>query len=201
MDAMDQVEPIQSDMTEMLPLEQQLKSMSRKELIQYADDIQGLRIDKRVKDEAIREQILKIDAARKIEAAKVNEESLKMTVDKSDPKVKVRFFNLESPGADLEFAYSEPRGLYGKEYTKNGIKYGNPKGHKKCPKYHLFPGAVVEIAHSVYEHLSSKTFVTHKTLWDPVTGMIKGNIPIIKPRFILQPIFTKEDLLNINKNK
>ncbi len=197
MDTMEQ--PIQSDVSEALPLEQQLKGMDRERLVKYAADL-GYQIDGRVKDETIRINILKIIADKKGQAAKVNEESLKQTVSEKDPMIEVRFFNLESPGADEEFAYSEPRGMYGKEFTHpDGSKGGNPNGHKKCPKYHLFPGELTKMAYSVYEHLNGLTFVTHKTLWDAKTGMIAGTVPIIKPRFILQPIFSKKDLLKLNR--
>ena len=200
MDTMEQVQsPIQSDVSEALPLEQQLKTMTREELVKFADDL-GYKIDNRMKDPTIRDNILRIINDKKNVAAKVNAESLKQTVSEEDPKIEIRFFNMESPGADLEFSFSGPRGLYGKEFTRpDGSKGGNPKGHKKCPRYHLFPGEVMEMAYSVYEHLNGLTFVTHKTVWDTKTGMITGTVPIIKPRFILQPIFSKADLLKLKK--
>ncbi|GAF85546.1 unnamed protein product [marine sediment metagenome] len=203
MDTMEQIqtEPIQSDVSESLPLEKQLKAMDKPKLVEYMNNL-GYQIDGRVKEETIRENILKVVTERKSNAAKSNEESLKMAVTDKDPMIKVRFFNLESSGADLEFTYSGKRGMFGKEFTRpDGSKGGNPNGFKKCPKYHLFPGEVIRLAYSVYEHLEGLTFVTHKTVWDAETGMIKGTIPIIKPRFILQPIFSKEDIVNINKNK
>lgn len=203
MDTMEQVQmesPIQSDVSESLPLEERLKDMSKRQLIRYADDM-GFQVDEKLTPKVIRENILMIDADRKGQAKKINEDSLRMAVTKEDPQIEVRFFNLESPNTDVEFAYSGKRGMYSKEFTTDDKKYGNPKGFKKCPRYHLFPGQVIKMAFSVYEHLTSLTFVTHKTVFDAATGMIQGNIPIIKPRFILQPIFSKEDILKINKNK
>ena len=190
MDTMELTDAVQSDVSEALSFSDQLDNMTKSEMIKLADNEFGYTIDSKLKIEVIKENLLRIDAARKSEAKKENEESLKMTVNESDPEIQIRFFNMESPGADLEFAYSGEVGMFGEN---------NPKGYKKCPKYHLFPGEVVKLAYSVYEHLNSKTFVTHKTVWDVETGMIKGNIPIIKPRFILQPIFSKEQLLKLNK--
>lgn len=191
MDTMQTREPVQSDVTESLPLADILKGMTKPELIRYADDL-GYQVDGRLKEKTIIENILKIVNDRKSAATKINEESLAMTVSEEDPMIEVRFFNLESANVDVEFSYSGKRGMYG-PVNKNGFK--------KCPNYHLFPGEVAKLAYSVYEHLTSLTFVTHKTVYDPVSGMIKGNIPIIKPRFILQPIFSKEDIVNINKNR
>lgn len=182
------MDAIPSDVSEALPLSEQLKALSKSQLIKFADNL-GFQVDARLKEETIREAILKIDADHKKQAANINEESLAATVSEKDPEITVRFFNMESPGADLEFAFPGPRQMFGPK---------NRKGHKKCPKYHLFPGEIVKLAYSVYEHLSGLTFVTHKTVWDPASKMIKGTIPIIKPRFVLQPVLTKEDLLKIN---
>jgi len=162
--------------------------MTKDALIGYADKL-GYTVDRRLKEDTIIRNILKIVEDRKSDATRINAESLKATVTDDDRGITVRFFNMETAGADLEFAYSGKRGMFGPN---------NPNGHRKCPTYHLFPGEEVKLAYSVYEHLSGLTFVTHKAQWDSVTGMIKGNIPIIKPRFILQPIFSKEDLLKIN---
>lgn len=192
--------PIQSDVSEMLPLKEQIKGMNRNQLVKKADEL-GYQIDEKVEVKAIREAILTIDAEHKSNAKKTNEESLVMAVTETDPMIEVRFFNMESPNTDIEFAYSGKRGMYSKAFIRDGKTYGNPNGFKKCPKYHLFPGEVARLAYSVYEHLTSLTFMTHKTVFDNVTGMIKGNIPIIKPRFILQLLLSKEDIININKNK
>lgn len=193
-------EPPQVDVTETMPLEEQLGLMKKPELIKYMENL-GYNVDGRLAEKTIRENILNVVADRKNNAAKLNEDSSRATISEDDPMIKVKFFNLESPSTDLEFAFPGKRGMFGPKFIKDGKTYGNPTGHRKCPKYHLFPGEPVELAYSVYEHLESLTFVTHKTVFDPITGLIQGNIPIIKPRFILQPIITKEDLVNINKNR
>ena len=204
MDTQEQIQearvPVQVDVTESLPLEVQLKAMTKRQLIEYGGNL-GFNIDRRLKESTIIQNILAVVADRKSNAAKTNAESLRATVTEDDPMIEVRFFNIETPGVDIEFAFAGKKGMYGPKYIKDGKTYGNPKGHRKCPKYHLFPGEVTKVAYSVYEHLESLTFVTHKTVFDPVSGMIQGNIPIVKPRFILQPVVTKSDLININKNR
>ena len=184
-----EMEPVQSDASESIPLEKQLEKMDRPQLVEKMNEL-GYQVDGRVGEKTIRENILKAVAEQKSNAKQKNEESLAMAVSKEDPPIEIRFFNLESSNTDIEFAYSGPRGMFG-PINKNGFK--------KCPVYHLFPGETAKLAYSVYEHLSSKTFVTHKPVFDPKTGMIGGNIPIVKPRFLLQPIFTKEQLINMNK--
>ncbi len=193
-------EPVTVDVTNALPLEKQLNAMSRPELTKYMEDL-GFNVDKRLAEKTIRENILKVVADRKNNATAMNEASFQATVSGEDPKITIRFFNLETPNVDIEFAFPGKRGMYGPKFIKDGKEYGNPNGHRKCPKYHLFPGEEVDLAYSVFEHLESLTFATHKTIFDPQTGMIQGNIPIIKPRFILQPVITREDLININKNR
>lgn len=192
--------PVQSDVSESIPLKTQLDGMNKPQLIKYMENL-GYNVDMRLSENSIKENILKIVGDRKNDARKTNEDALGMTVSEDDPMIEVRFFNLETPNIDVEFAFPGKRGMYGPSYMQKGKKYGNPNGHKKCPKYHLFPGETVKLAYSVYEHLISLTFMTHKTVFDPQSGMIQGNIPIIKPRFILQPIFSKEDIMNINKNR
>jgi len=192
--------PVQADVTESLPLKDQLEVMLKPALIKYMENL-GFNVDGRLSEKSLRENILKVVADRKKNAATINEESLVATLSEEDPMIEIRFFNLETPGIDLEFSYPGKRGMYGPKFTRDGKNYGNPNGHRKCPKYHLFPGETVKLAYSVYEHLESLTFVTHKTVYDPVSGMIQGNIPIIKPRFILQPILSKADIVNINKNR
>jgi len=200
MDIMEQeiMEPVQSDLTESLPLEKQLESMNRTQLVKKMDEL-GYQVDGRVSEKTIRESIIKRIAEQKSNAKQRNAESLAMTISKDDPMIEVKFFNLESPETDIEFAYSGKRGMYGPAFTKDGKKYGNPNGFRKCPKYHLFPGEAVKLPFSVYEHLEKLTYVTHKAVHDPVTGMIGGNIPIIKPRFLLQLVVTKEQVINMNK--
>ena len=61
--------PIQSDLSESLPLEEQLKDMSKPQLIKFADNL-GYQIDGRLKKPVIIENILKIDADRKSKAQK-----------------------------------------------------------------------------------------------------------------------------------
>ena len=201
MDTMEQqvMEPVQSDVSESLPLVKQLESMNRVQLVAKMNEM-GYQVDGRVGEKTIRENILKIIAEQKSNAKQRNAESLAMAVSKDDPMIEVRFFNLESSETDLEFAYSGTRGMYGPEFTgKDGKKLGNPNGFRKCPYYHLFPGETVKLPFSVYEHLEKLTYITHKAVFDPVTGMIGGNIPIIKPRFLLQLVVTKEQVINMNK--
>ncbi len=193
-------EPVTVDVTNELPLEKQLNAMGKPELMKYMEDL-GFNVDKRLAEKTIRENIIKVVADRKNNATAMNKESFQATVSGEDPKITIRFFNLETPNVDIEFAFPGKRGMYGPKFIKDGKEYGNPNGHRKCPKYHLFPGEEVDLAYSVFEHLESLTFATHKTIFDPQTGMIQGNIPIIKPRFILQPVITREDLININKNR
>ena len=183
------MEAVQSDVSEALPLAEQVKAMTKTELIKYADGVLGYKMDDKLSAAVIRENILKIETDRKHQASQLNAESLAVVVDDSDPEITIKFFNMESSGTDIEFSYSEPRGMHGPV---------NKKGYKKCPRYHLFPGETVKMAYSVYEHLTSLTYVTHKAVFDQLTGNVKGNIPIVKPRFVLQPIFTKEQLTKLN---
>ena len=190
--------PVPVDMSENVQLETRLKAMNKAELIRYAQDQFGLKVEPRLSGEVIISNILRMDKARKTEAAVVNEESLRQAASKDDPAIKVRFFNLQSPEEVINFSFAGPKGMYGKAFAgPNGEKLGNPNGHKKCPSYKLYPGEEYILPLSVKEHLESRTFTHYKTLIDNLTGQVAGNVPILKPKYILNPVITKEQLLQL----
>lgn len=179
-------EPVAVDVAGRVPLQKELEGMNKRQLIQYANEQMGYTIDEKLTKEAIVTALVQLDDNRKMEAQKVNRESTAKAVSETDPAIKVQFYNMESPTADLEFAYPGPRGMRGPV---------NKKGFSKCPVYHLFPGQITELPYSVIEHLEGLTFTTHQPHFDPMTGMQDGAIPVIKPRFILKIILTKEQML------
>lgn len=192
--------PIPVDISDNVQLETRLKAMNKGQLIKYAGDEFSLKVEEILAEKVIIEQLLKLDKQRKSTALVQNEESLNKTVSIDDPPIKVRFFNLQSPDEVINFFFDGPKGMFGKAFTgPNGEKLGNPNGHKKCPGYTLHPGEIYILALSVVEHLGSLTFTHYKTIIDPLTGHIGGNVPLLKPKYILNPVITKEQLLQLNK--
>lgn len=183
-------DPIPADISDNVQLNVQLETMNKGQLVKFAADEFALEVEARLTKEVIIENLLKMDKARKSKAAVENEESLAKTVSDDDPPIKVRFFNLQSPEEVINFAFAGPKGMKGPV---------NKTGHKKCPRYELYPGEEYTLALSVKEHLESLLFTHYKTIIDTLTGQIAGNVPIWKPKYILNPVITKEQLLELAK--
>ncbi len=180
--------PVPASVSEAIPLEKELEAMTKMQLIQLADAKYGLTIDTTVAKKAIIQELIRADGAVKGQARKTTEDSSKMAASETDQLHKIRFHRLDFPNADHEFDYDSGRGFKSKK---------NPKGFAKLPHYHLYPGGECLLPRSVISHLKSLTFSTHKTVFDPATGMISGTIPIIKPRFIVEYVLTDEQLKRI----
>ena len=176
--------------TEATTLETKLRAMDKDGLIDYADNVMGLTVDRRLGEEKIIDQLLAVDTDVKIEAAKVTAESTKIASDDSDPVVDCVFHRFDFPEADLEFAYTGTRGFKGPN---------NPKGFSKAPRYHLFPGETCSIPFTVKEHLEKLKFVDWKTVIDEKTGTVKDRVPIEKQKYVLELKMTKEQIINSRK--
>jgi len=183
-------EPVKSDVSQAIPLEEKLKRMSKPELIKYADEYMGLVIDLALTKDAIKNELLKIDQDRQKSAREETEKSAAGSISEDDPPINVVFFNMQSANEDITFNFTGPKGMYGPE---------NSNGHRKCPRYHLFPGMEIELPYSVVSHLRGLTFTRGKPIWDPDTGLQKGTIPIITPRFILEQRLTKDEAILLQK--
>ncbi|HUW44883.1 MAG TPA: hypothetical protein VMW50_03715 [Dehalococcoidia bacterium] len=186
-----------------------LDGMSKEEMIAYADTKMGVKVDDSLELNTIKEKLLIVEAAKKNDARAKNAKSIEMTMAldakreraartsktlkyEANPLIQVKFHFIQHVGADLEFATSEPYGLSGPV---------NKYGFKREPSYHLFHGETYQLPLAIVEHLQSKTFMAHKPILDPVTGMQNGSIPIIKPRFILEVKLSRAQYLELGKVK
>ncbi len=178
--------PVEVDISENVKLKTRLKTMNKDQLIKFGNDEFGMKIEPVLTNKVIIDNLLRLDDVRRGEAVKVNEESLNKSVSASDPPIKVKFFNLQSPTEVINFSFAGPKGMRGPV---------NKTGHKKCPVYKLRPGEEYTLPLSVKEHLEALTFTHYKTIVDPLTGQIAGNVPILKPKYILNPVISKEQLI------
>jgi hypothetical protein len=184
------VKPVPVDISENVQLSKKLAVMNKGQLIKYGEDEFSLKIDPVLTNKVIAAELLKLDGRRRSDAMKVNEVSLHKSISADDPPIRVKFFNLQSPQEVINFSFAGPKGMRGPI---------NKTGHQKCPKYELYPGEEYTLPLSVKEHLESLTFTHYKTIVDPVTGQVAGNIPLLKPKYILNPIITKEQLVALQK--
>ncbi len=180
----------EADISGAVSLEQTLKGKNKDQLIQYADEKMGLKVDLNLNEDTIRKELLKFDNHQRNHARIQSEKSAKESMSDDDPLVNVVFRNLQSVNEDITFDFAGPKGVFGPR---------NKKGHKKIPHYHLFPGMEIKLPYSVIEHLRSRTFTRHIPLYDNATGLISGVTPVITPRFILEQRFTKEQAIALQK--
>ena len=180
--------PIPVDISDNVQLKTRLEAMKKDQLIKFGADEFNLKIEPVLTEKVIIENLLKLDNARKSEATKDNETSLKKTISQDDPPITVKFFNLQSPEEVLNFSFAGPKGRRGPV---------NKTGHKKCPSYKFYPGETYTVALSVKEHLESLMFTHYKTVVDKVTGHVAGTVATMKPKYILNPVITKEQLISL----
>ena len=183
---------VQADISGAISLEQELKGKNKAQLMQYADQKLGLSIDGTLDEKVIRENLIRYMETQLNAAREKSEKSAKKASSKDDPLMEVIFRNLQSMNEDITFSFAGPRGTLGPK---------NPKGYKKMPVYHLFPGMRIKLPYSVIEHLRSKIFTRHVPVYDDNTGQIGGVKAIITPRFILDMQFTKEQAIALQKLK
>ncbi len=178
--------PVPVDISENVQLKVRLTTMNKDQLIKFGEDEFSLKIEPVLTNKVIIENLLRLDNIRRGDAIKVNEESLHKSISADDPPIRVKFFNLQSPAEVINFSFAGPKGMRGPI---------NKKGHQKCPSYKLYPGEEYTLPLSVKEHLESLTFTHYKTIVDQLTGQVAGNVPILKPKYILNPVISKAQLL------
>ena len=220
MEAQTQVmKPVESDIASALTLAQELDRLDRDGLIQYADKNFNLTVDPALDPQTIKENLLRIHASVTNSARELNQKSLQMTIAldlkrkkawdaykgdkrrakpfaeyKPNPPVEVKFFYMQCPGLNVEFANSEPYGVTAK---------GSPNqfGFTQIPRYNLFHGEMYVLPLLLVRHLQRLTYVTHKPVIDSATGLQNGTIPIIKPRFVFEMMYSDEDLVRLAEMK
>ena len=187
-----------------------LEGMTKEEMIEYADSHMGVKVDDTLELDTIKEKLLIVENAKKNDARATNAKAIEMTMAldekrkiaaeknkgknkvkyEPNPLIQVKFHFIQHVGADLQFATTTPYGFKGPV---------NKFGFRKAPVYHLFHGETYQLPLAIVEHLQSKTFMAHKPIMDPLTGMQAGQIPIIKPRFILEVKLSRAQYLELGK--
>lgn len=197
--------PKKADYVGAVTLASMLEGMTKEEMIAYANQKMGVTVDAALEPQVIKEKLLVVESSRKNNAREQNARAVNMTLAidaqrraaaeknkkvkyEPNPLIQVRFQYIQHPEADFEFATPHPYGFKGPV---------NKFGFKKAPVYHLYHGEVYRLPLAIIEHLNSKTFTSHKAIIDPLTGMQKGQIPIIKPRFILEVQLSRAQMIEL----
>lgn len=171
-----------------------ISAMDEPQLRELASEEFNVTIDGQLKKDAIVKYLLDVYENTRKEAATLNKDSAQLFLDrnKDEPIIQIKFMPLDFPHAPVEFAYDGGYGVTGKGSPK--LKPGQPKRLRQMPRFKFIPAEMYKLPLVVVKHLESLTYRDSKPKHDPVTGMIIGNIPIIKPRFMLQPVLTEDQL-------
>jgi hypothetical protein len=182
---------------EFVPFSKRIAKLNSEQLLVIADKEFNVNIDAAMNADAIRAFLLQAyDGVRKA-ASQLNEESCKLFIDHNPDErlVKFKFIPLEFANNPLEFNYDGGFGVRGKGGTK--LKKGQAKRLAKMPHFKLVPGETYKLPMCVKKHLESLTTRDNKVIHDKETGMVTGNMPVIKPRFMLVPVVTDEQLTEL----
>lgn len=173
---------------------ERIKGLKRKELVEIAKDDFQLNVDEKIKDDVLKDLLMRCHEDRITTALEENQKASQVFLE-ANPKeqlLTIQFLPLDFPNNPLKFSYD---GGYGIRNRKNPKK--NLTGLSQMPKFFLIPGQIYQLPICVIKHLESMTCRDSKPEYDSQTGMIAGNIPIIKQRFMLRPILSDEAMANM----
>jgi len=168
---------------------ERIKGLKRKELVEIAKEEFQLNVEGKVKEQTLRDMLIRLHEERVTTALELNQAASQLFLER-DPNEKllaVQFLPQEFPNNPEKFSWD---GGFGVRDRKNPKR--NPNGMSKMATFFLIPGQIYQLPICVIRHLEGKTCRDSKPQFDSETGMISGNMPIIKPRFMLRPILSDE---------
>ena len=167
---------------------ERIKGKNKKELTDIATDEFQLTVDSKVGVDVLRDTLQRIHEDRATTAMETNQAAAHVFLerDENEKLLEVVFLPLEFPNNPLKFSYD---GGYGIRDRKNSQR--NPNGLSKMANFFLIPGETYQLPLCVIDWLKSKTYRDSKPQFDEITGMISGNVPIIKPRFMLNVVLSE----------
>lgn len=164
---------------------ERIENLNRKDLVEIAKDEFQLNVDSKVKDDILRDLLIRTHEERAFGALEKNQAaaSLFLERDRNDKLLTVQFLNLEFANNPEKFSWD---GGYGITDRKNPSR--NKKGLSKMANFFLIPGEVYQLPITVIKHLESKVFYDAVPVIDTETGMQAGSKPVLKQRFMCRPI-------------
>lgn len=171
-----------------------INGLKRKELVEIAKEDFQLNVEEKVSIETLKDILQRCHEERVMTAMEENQKAAHVFLEANpDEKLlNVQFLPLDFPNNPLKFSFD---GGYGIRDRKNPKK--NPTGLSSMPTFFLIPGQNYQLPICVIRHLEGLTCRDSKPEFDSTTGMIAGNIPVIKQRFMLRPIL--DDLAMSNQ--
>lgn len=177
---------------------ERIKGLSRKEMTAIAKEEFQLNVDSNVKVETLRDTLQRYHEDRVTSAMEQNQAAAQVFLE-ANPDEKlltVQFLPLDFPNNPLKF--SNDCG-YGIRDRKNPTK--NPTGLSRMPTFFLIPRETYQLPLRLIKILESKVFSGSQPEFDTESGMIAGNIPVIKQRFMLRAVLPEHVMENLGTRK
>ncbi len=164
--------------------------LTKKDLIALGEQEFNVNIAETMKKPVIIDQLLRIHEETCNKARNMNEKAaaLFLNADENEKVVPVRFIPQDFAHASVEFTPDCGKGI---RDPKNPER--NPNGLSELPRFKLIPSEVYPLPICVIRFLESLTYRDSKPKYN-ADGFIEGNVPIIKPRFILQIQYSDDQL-------
>ena len=170
---------------------ERVKGLNRKQLTEIATEEFQLNIDSTVKQDTLRDTLIRVHEERITSAMEQNQAAAQIFLlrDKDEVLLNVTFRVHDFPNNPLKF--SNDCG-YGIRDRKNPTK--NETGLSKMPKFFLIPGQSYQLPLCLINILEKLTYRDGEVQKDKETGMISGTKPIIKQRFTFVPVLDQDTL-------
>lgn len=153
---------------------EELLEKTPSELRQIAGEQLGVKLAVGLTKQQMANKILQVDQAQKEAAKEQTEATAKEMQSKKDPLLSVRFQQIESPGADVDFTVD----LDG-------------KGNRS---FHLYDGQVVKLPVSIINHLNRLAVPNPHYEVDPESRQLTSVVRGVRNRFACIPQSLMEDL-------
>lgn len=170
---------------------ERIKDLSRKQLIEIAKEEFQLTVDSKVEVATLRDTMQRVHEERVTSAMEENQAAAKIFLlrDPDEVLLNVTFQPHDFPNNPLKFANDCG---YGVRDRKNPGR--NPKGLSKMPTFFLIPGQSYYLPLCLITILKKLTYRDSQPQHDQESGMISGNVPIIKQRFTFVPVLSPETM-------
>ena len=168
---------------------QRIKGLQRKQLVELATEEFQLTVDSKISADVLRDTLRRYHEQRVLSAMEQNNAAAQVFLlrDPEEKLLKVIFQPLDFPNNPLKFSNDAGYGVTDRKNPKR-----NPNGLASMPTFFLIPGQSYQLPLCIINILKKLTYRDSRPEFDSETGMISGNIPIIKQRFSLTPDMSAE---------
>lgn len=173
---------------------ERVKGLGKKQLVEIANDEFQLNVDGKISADIVRDTLIRAHEERILSALEQNQAAAQVFLER-DPDEKllhVIFQPLDFPNNPLKFSNDAGYGIRDRKNPKK-----NADGLSRMPTFFLIPGQRYHLPLSIINILKKLTYRDSRPEFDTETGMISGNMPIVKARFSFIPVLSQETMRDL----